>query len=89
MLLSPREPRGGWVRVLFTRRAWRKHGVGTALLSDSFARFWERGEHSIGSGLMRRVTRARSASTSALGCLLSSASWFMRRNSTIVGESRG
>jgi mycothiol synthase len=42
---------GGWVRVLFTRRAWRKQGVGTALLSDSFARFWERGEHSIGLGV--------------------------------------
>ena len=42
---------GGWVHVLFTRRAWRKHGVGTALLSDSFARFWERGEHSIGLGV--------------------------------------
>jgi GNAT superfamily N-acetyltransferase len=42
---------GGWVRVLFTRRAWRKRGVGTALLSDSFARFWERGEHSIGLGV--------------------------------------
>lgn len=42
---------GGWVHVLFTRRAWRKHGVGAALLSDSFARFWERGEHSIGLGV--------------------------------------
>ena len=42
---------GGWVHVLFTRRAWRKHGVGTALLSDSFTRFWERGEHSIGLGV--------------------------------------
>ncbi len=42
---------GGWVRVLFTHRAWRKRGVGTALLSDSFARFWERGEHSIGLGV--------------------------------------
>jgi GNAT superfamily N-acetyltransferase len=39
------------VHVLFTRRAWRKHGVGTALLSDSFTRFWERGEHSIGLGV--------------------------------------
>lgn len=42
---------GGWVHTLFTRRAWRKRGVGTALLSDSFARFWERGEHSIGLGV--------------------------------------
>jgi len=42
---------GGWVHALFTRRAWRKHGVGAALLNDSFARFWERGEHSVGLGV--------------------------------------
>ncbi len=39
------------MQALFTRRAWRKHGVGTALLGDSFARFWERGEHSVGLGV--------------------------------------
>ncbi len=42
---------GGWVHALFTRRAWRKRGVGAALLYDSFGRFWERGEHSIGLGV--------------------------------------
>jgi mycothiol synthase len=42
---------GGWVEVLFTRRAWRGRGVGAALLQDAFARFWERGEHSIGLGV--------------------------------------
>jgi mycothiol synthase len=39
---------GGWVDTLFTRRPWRKQGVGAALLGDSFGRFWERGEHSVG-----------------------------------------
>jgi GNAT superfamily N-acetyltransferase len=39
------------VHALFTRRAWRKRGVGAALLDDSFARFWERGKHSIGLGV--------------------------------------
>jgi mycothiol synthase len=39
---------GGWVDVLFTRRPWRQQGVGAALLRDSFGRFWERGEHSVG-----------------------------------------
>ena len=39
---------GGFVHALFTRRAWRKQGVGAALLSDAFGRFWERGEHSVG-----------------------------------------
>ncbi len=42
---------GGWIHVLFTRRPWRKRGVGAALLSDSFGRFWERDEHSIGLGV--------------------------------------
>jgi mycothiol synthase len=42
---------GGWVHTLFTRRPWRKQGVGAALLGDSFARFWERGEHSVGLGV--------------------------------------
>ncbi len=42
---------GGWVHALFTRRPWRRRGVGTALLGDSFKRFWERGEHSIGLGV--------------------------------------
>jgi mycothiol synthase len=42
---------GGFVHALFTRRPWRKQGVGTALLSDSFGRFWERGERSVGLGV--------------------------------------
>jgi GNAT superfamily N-acetyltransferase len=42
---------GGFVNVLFTRRPWRKRGVGAALLAEAFARFWERGERSIGLGV--------------------------------------
>jgi len=42
---------GGWVHALFTRRPWRKQGVGAALLGDSFRRFWERGENSVGLGV--------------------------------------
>jgi mycothiol synthase len=42
---------GGWIHTLFTRRPWRKQGVGAALLADSFGRFWERGEHSVGLGV--------------------------------------
>jgi mycothiol synthase len=42
---------GGWVQALFTRRPWRNQGVGAALLADAFARFWERGERSIGLGV--------------------------------------
>jgi GNAT superfamily N-acetyltransferase len=42
---------GGWIQVLFTRRPWRRQGVGAALLADSFGRFWERGEHNVGLGV--------------------------------------
>ena len=42
---------GGFVHGLFTRRPWRKQGVGAALLGDALGRFWERGEHSVGLGV--------------------------------------
>ena len=42
---------GGWVHTLFTRRPWRKQGVGAALLRDAFGRFWDRGERSVGLGV--------------------------------------
>jgi mycothiol synthase len=42
---------GGFVHALFTRRPWRKQGVGTALLADVFQRFRERGERSVGLGV--------------------------------------
>ena len=42
---------GGFVHALFTRRPWRKRGVGAALLADAFGRFWERGERTVGLGV--------------------------------------
>ncbi len=42
---------GGFVHALFTRRAWRRQGVGAALLAEAFGRFWERGEPTIGLGV--------------------------------------
>ena len=42
---------GGFVLALFTRRPWRKRGVGAALLDDAFGRFWARGEHNVGLGV--------------------------------------
>jgi len=42
---------GGWVHALFTCRAWRKQGVGAALLGDAFGRFWGRGERGVGLGV--------------------------------------
>lgn len=42
---------GGFVHALFTRRPWRKQGVGAALLADAFGRFWQRGESAVGLGV--------------------------------------
>jgi mycothiol synthase len=42
---------GGFVHAVFTRRPWRRRGVGAALLADVFGRFWARGERSIGLGV--------------------------------------
>jgi Acetyltransferase (GNAT) family len=42
---------GGWVHVLYTRRPWRRQGVGAALLGDAFGRLWERGGRSVGLGV--------------------------------------
>ena len=42
---------GGFVHALFTRRPWRRQGVGAALLADAFGRLWERGERSVGLGV--------------------------------------
>jgi GNAT superfamily N-acetyltransferase len=66
----------GWVHALFTRRSWRKQGLGAALLADAFGRFWERGEHRVGlgvdaaseSGAFRLYERA--GMTPALGWVL-------------------
>lgn len=64
---------GGFVHALFTRRPWREQGVGAALLADAFARFWERGEHSVGLGVDAASTTGafrlyeRAGMTPALG----------------------
>jgi GNAT superfamily N-acetyltransferase len=42
---------GGFVQILFTRRPWRKQGMGARLLADAFRRLWERGERSVGLGV--------------------------------------
>lgn len=42
---------GGFIHVVFTRRPWRRRGVGAALLADAFRRLWDAGERSIGLGV--------------------------------------
>lgn len=42
---------GGWVRGLGVRRAWRRRGLGMALLRHAFGVFYERGIRSVGLGV--------------------------------------
>jgi mycothiol synthase len=41
----------GWIRTLGVRRAWRKRGLGEALLHASFGEFYKRGMKTIGLGV--------------------------------------
>jgi mycothiol synthase len=41
----------GWIRTLGVRRAWRKRGLGEALLLQSFGEFYKRGTTTIGLGV--------------------------------------
>ncbi len=40
-----------WVSRLFTRRDWRRRGLGEALLHDAFGKFWDAGKRSVGLGV--------------------------------------
>lgn len=44
-------PTGGWVGTLAVRRPWRRHGLGLALLYQSFGEFYRRGVTSVGLGV--------------------------------------
>jgi GNAT superfamily N-acetyltransferase len=41
----------GWIGTLAVRPAWRRQGLGLALLYESFCRFWERGEIVVALGV--------------------------------------
>ncbi|MFL5582950.1 MAG: GNAT family N-acetyltransferase, partial [Gemmatimonadaceae bacterium] len=41
----------GWLEYLFTRRPWRRRGIGEALVQDAFHLFWQRGERTVGLGV--------------------------------------
>ncbi|MBC7877963.1 MAG: GNAT family N-acetyltransferase [Anaerolineales bacterium] len=48
---SYNDPESGFVNTLGVRRAWRKRGVGLALLQHSFAEFYRRGKRKVGLGV--------------------------------------
>jgi mycothiol synthase len=45
------DPDMGWVSTLGVRRAWRRQGLGLALLRHSFGEFYRRGKHKVGLGV--------------------------------------
>ena len=72
---------GGWVHGLFTRRPWRKRGVGAALLARAFGRFWARGEHSVGLGVDAASDTGAFRLYERAGMRPCSAGWCTRRRS--------
>jgi mycothiol synthase len=48
---DPKKYGGGWIGMLGVRRAWRKRGIGLALLQHAFAEFHRRGEPHVGLGV--------------------------------------
>ena len=48
---DPEDPESGWVNELGVMRAWRKHGLGYALLKNSFALFHADGKKRAGLGV--------------------------------------
>ncbi len=47
----PDTPEMGWVGTLGVRRAWRRNGLGLALLHHSFREFYRRGKRQVGLGV--------------------------------------
>jgi mycothiol synthase len=45
------DPEMGYVNILAVRRAWRKRGIGLALLRHSFGEFYRRGKRKVGLGV--------------------------------------
>jgi len=48
---APGQPGVGWVGDLGVRRAWRRRGLGLALLLHAFGSFWERGTKTVALGV--------------------------------------
>ena len=48
---SHEDPEMGWIDILGVRRAWRKRGLGMALLRHGFGEFYRRGRKSAGLGV--------------------------------------
>jgi GNAT superfamily N-acetyltransferase len=47
----PERMGAAWIARLFTRRDWRRRGLGEALLHDAFGSFWHLGKRTVGLGV--------------------------------------
>jgi mycothiol synthase len=50
-ICRPERMGAGWIARLFTRRDWRRRGIGEALLHDAFRGFWQAGKRTVGLGV--------------------------------------
>jgi mycothiol synthase len=48
----------GWIGIVGVRRPWRRRGLGTALLRESFGLFWDRGERIVSLGVDAEIPDA-------------------------------
>ena len=48
---SDEDPDMGWVNIIGVRPAWRRQGIGLALLNHSFQEFYKRGKQKVGLGV--------------------------------------
>lgn len=47
----PERMGAAWISRLFTRRDWRRRGLGESLLQDAFGAFWRAGKRTVGLGV--------------------------------------
>ena len=77
----------GWIGTLGVRPAWRRRGLGLALLRESFRRFQERARRSPRSASTPRTRPGQPVSTIARACACSGMPTSGRRSSS-VGRAR-
>ena len=62
------DPELGWIGTLGVRPAWRRRGLGEALLRAAFAELFARGRRRVGLGVDTENVTGACGSTNASGC---------------------
>jgi mycothiol synthase len=81
----------GWVDTLAVRRPWRRHGLGRALLLQSFGEFYRRNERKVGLGVdAQSLTGANTLYQSAGMCVTMSIATYtkeLRPGTSLITET--